>query len=68
MILGGAPARRGNIPAYKNSVQEFLPIADVKDGVVITRDGRYVKILEVLPVNFYLKSYTEQQSECSYRI
>jgi NADH:ubiquinone oxidoreductase subunit C len=60
-ILGGAPARR-DTPAYKNSVQEFLPIADVRDGVVITRDGRYVKILEVLPVNFYLKSYTEQQN------
>ena len=47
---------------YKNSIQEFLPISDIKDGVIITKDGRYVKIMEVYPVNFYLKSITEQQN------
>lgn len=26
------------------------------------KDGRYVKVIEVLPVNFYLKSETEQQN------
>lgn len=47
---------------YANSVQGWLPIADIRDGVVITTDGRFVKILEVMPVNFYLKSATEQQN------
>ena len=47
---------------YKNSIQEFLPILDIQDGVVITKDNHYVKIIEVLPVNFYLKSATEQQN------
>jgi NADH:ubiquinone oxidoreductase subunit C len=61
-ITGKAPKRRESAPTYKNSVQEFLPVADVADGVVVTKDGRYVKVLEVLPVNFYLKSYTEQQN------
>jgi hypothetical protein len=63
-IMGGSSpkTRRGSVPSYNSSVQEFLPIADIADGVVITKDGRYVKILEVLPVNFYLKSYTEQQN------
>jgi hypothetical protein len=47
---------------YQGSTQEWLPVADIRDGIVLTKDGRYVKILEVLPVNFYLKSYMEQQS------
>jgi len=47
---------------YTYSVQKWLPIADIRNGVVITADGRFIKILEVLPVNFYLKSTTEQQN------
>ncbi len=47
---------------YPSSVQNWVPVADVQNGVVITTDGRIVKILEVLPVNFYLKSQTEQQN------
>ena len=47
---------------YTGSVQKWLPIADIRDGVVITTDGRFIKILEVLPVNFYLKSAAEQQN------
>lgn len=47
---------------YANSVQKWLPIEDIRNGVVITADGRFIKILEVMPVNFYLKSATEQQN------
>ena len=47
---------------YPASVQNWLPMADIQNGVVITTDGRFVKIIEVLPVNFYLKSQTEQQN------
>ena len=47
---------------YENSIQKWLPIADIRDGVVITTDGRFIKILEALPVNSYLKSATEQQN------
>ena len=61
-LFGGVSVRRKPVPAYKNSVQEWLPVEDIKDGVVITKDGRYVKIIEVLPVNFWLKSFTEQQN------
>jgi len=39
-----------------------LPVAEIRGGVVITTDGRYVKILELSPVNFYLKSAVEQQN------
>lgn len=47
---------------YENSTQRWLPIKEFRNGIVIMKDGRHVKILEVLPVNFYLKSETEQQN------
>lgn len=41
-------------PIYKEitSTQAILPVRDIMDGIVITRDDRYVKILEFLPINF----------------
>ena len=47
---------------YENSTQKWLPISEFRDGIVVMKDGRYVKVIEVLPVNFYLKSETEQQN------
>ena len=47
---------------YQRSTQKWLPIADIQNGMLITKDGRYVKILEVLPVNFELKSPIERQN------
>ncbi len=47
---------------YENSTQKWLPIKEFRDGIVVMKDGRYVKVLEVLPVNFYLKSEMEQQN------
>jgi hypothetical protein len=44
------------------SSEGFVPVSDIKNGVVSTKDGRYIKILEILPVNFHLKSITEQQN------
>ena len=42
------------------SAQSFLPIRDIRNGVVETTDGRYLKILEVEPINFALRSSEEQ--------
>ena len=36
-------------------VQEYLPIKDLRNGIVETTDGRYIKILEVEPINFTLR-------------
>lgn len=47
---------------YEDSTQKWLPVKNIKNGVVLLKDGRYVKVIEVLPVNFYLKSETEQES------
>lgn len=42
------------------STQLFSPFRDVKDGIIITKDKRYVKLLEFSPVNFGLRSHSEQ--------
>ena len=47
---------------YDGSTQKWLPIETVTGGLVLLKDGRYIKIAEVLPVNFYLKSSIEQEN------
>jgi len=47
---------------YGGSIQEWLPIKNIIGGMIITKDHRFVKIIEVLPVNFHLKTPHEQQS------
>lgn len=61
-LLFGTPQTATEIQAciYPNSLQAWLPIADIREGVIITQDGGYVKLLEILPVNFRLQSDEEQ--------
>lgn len=42
------------------SVQDYLPIREIRGGVIETTDGRYIKILEIEPINFTLRSDDEQ--------
>ena len=44
----------------KDRVQDFIPVKDIINGVVRTTDGRYIKILEIEPINFMLRSEEEQ--------
>ena len=39
-----------------------IPIKAIKEGIIYTEDGRYVKILEVLPINFLHRSAGEQRN------
>lgn len=41
-------------------VQDFLPIKNLSNGIIETVDGRYIKILEIEPINFLLRSDEEQ--------
>ena len=41
-------------------VQDFIPVKDIRRGVIETTDGRYIKILEIEPVNFMLRSDEER--------
>jgi hypothetical protein len=61
-LLFGGQAPVEKTAQYPNSTQKWLPVQDIRDGIIVTKDGRYVKILEIMPVNFHLKSMIEQQN------
>ena len=41
-------------------VQDYLGIRDLRNGILEMSDGRYIKILEIEPINFTLRSDEEQ--------
>ena len=45
-----------------NEIANYIPIEKVEHGIIYTRDHRYVKLVEVIPVNFLLRSAREQRS------
>lgn len=45
-----------------NPIADYVPVEAIRHGVIYTRDHRYVKILEVVPVNFLLRSAQEQRN------
>ena len=45
----------------EQSIEDYLPVNKIANGVIYTTDGRYIKILEVEPINFLLRSAREQQ-------
>jgi hypothetical protein len=46
----------------KNATQEFVPIDDVRDGIVILKDGGMRGMLMASSINFALKSDDERQA------
>ena len=49
-------------PKYINPVAEYLPGEKIENGIIYTRDHRYLKIVEVVPINFLLRSAREQRN------
>ena len=45
-----------------NALADYIPIEKIEHGIIYTRDHRYIKVLEVIPVNFLLRSAQEQRS------
>lgn len=45
-----------------STIQAMIPIKDINGGMIITKDDRYIKVLEVVPSNFMLKDEREQDS------
>lgn len=45
-----------------NPCATYLPIRKIENGIIYTKDHRYVKIIEVIPINFLLRSAREQRS------
>ena len=47
-------------PEKLSFTQDFIPIKNLEHGIIETTDGRYIKILEIEPINFMLRSEKEQ--------
>lgn len=47
-------------PEKLEFVQDYIPVRDIHHGIIETTDGRYIKILEIEPINFMLRSDEEQ--------
>jgi len=45
-----------------NPTAEYLPIKRIENGIIYTKDNRYIKIIEVMPINFLLRSAREQRN------
>ena len=48
--------------ACLNPVADYLPIEKVENGIIYTKDHRFVKVVEVVPINFMLRSAREQRN------
>lgn len=63
----GNDRKKEKIPALENILpytwaSSYLPIEWIRSGVIYTKDHRYIKIVEILPINFLLRSPGEQRN------
>lgn len=49
-----------------DSTQIWSPVKDLRDGIVITKDGRFVQILEFSPINFELRPASDKMNIASH--
>lgn len=54
----GRPKEQQNF----DSTDVLVPVKSISDGIIQLNNGKYVTVLEVLPLNFYLKSELEQKN------
>ncbi|MCI8471758.1 MAG: TraM recognition domain-containing protein [Clostridiales bacterium] len=54
--------RRTVESAFLNPVAEYLPVEKIENGIIYTKDHRYIKVIEVAPINFLLRSAREQRN------
>lgn len=62
------PTRKSRLTFQKTPVskkkeaftEDLIPVKNIRNGIIHTTDGRYIKVLEVEPINFLLRSVREQ--------
>lgn len=57
-----AAAKEGKNTKKAIDTESYLNIEKIENGVIFTKDGRYLKILEIEPINFLLRSAREQRN------
>ena len=55
-------AKSGSRRKKEAVTEDLIPVKEIRNGIIQTTDGRYIKILEVEPINFLLRSIREQKS------
>jgi hypothetical protein len=53
---------KSNMAVQSNPTQQFVPVKEIRNGVIILKDGGYRGILLCSSVNFGLKSVAEQRA------
>lgn len=46
----------------RKSIKNWFPIKNISDGIIENKNGEFLKILEILPINFELKSIEEKET------
>lgn len=46
----------------RSSTQSYVPVKDIIDGIILTEDGRYVKVLKIEASNFEMLTHEEQDA------
>ena len=62
LVRGRGKGKWGKFIRTANEVADYIPIKQIKNGIIYTTDNRYVKIIEVTPINFMLRTPKEQRS------
>ena len=62
LVKGRGKGKWGKYIRTVNEAADYIPIKQIKNGIIYTSDGRYVKIIEVTPINFLLRTPKEQRS------
>lgn len=60
-MFGAREKKSSESPVFQTT-QRWVPVEEIKDGVVKLKTGGYLKIIEITPVNFKLKSLHEQKA------
>ena len=60
-VLQRKADRHGKL-VKRQTLYDLLPIEKIENGILHTTEGRYIKILEIEPINFLLRSPREQRS------
>lgn len=42
--------------------EDFIPVKDIRNGIIETTDDRYLRVIEVEPINFLLRNISEQKN------
>lgn len=55
-----AKKKKGESLREIQSTQQYLPIQDVRDDIIVTKGMEYYKLMEISPINFELRAPEEQ--------